>query len=104
MSPVTWIVLGSLILGKTIGIFLFSWVGIKMGFPLPKGMGLKHLFVAGIIAGLGLTVALFVAGEAFKGELNVHMGPAKMGAVFSAIAALIAIVAGKMLKVKDDPS
>jgi NhaA family Na+:H+ antiporter len=104
MSPVTWIVLGSLILGKTIGIFLFSWVGIKMGFPLPKGMGLKHLFVAGIIAGLGLTVALFVAGEAFKGELNVHMGPAKMGAVFSAIAALLAIVAGKILNVKDEPS
>jgi NhaA family Na+:H+ antiporter len=101
---VTWIVLGSLILGKTAGIFLFSWVGTKMGFPLPKGMGLKHLFVAGIIAGLGLTVALFVAGEAFRGDLNVHMGPAKMGAVFSAVAALLAILAGKALKVKDGPA
>jgi NhaA family Na+:H+ antiporter len=104
MSNVTWIVLGSLILGKTAGIFLFSWVGTKMGFPLPKGMGLKHLFVAGIIAGLGLTVALFVAGEAFRGDLNVHMGPAKMGAVFSAVAALLAILAGKALKVKDGPA
>ena len=101
MSSVTWIVLGSLILGKTIGIFLFSWAGAKMGFPLPEGMGFRHLFVAGIIAGLGLTVALFVAGEAFKGELSTHMGPAKMGAVFSAVAALLAIVAGKILKVKD---
>ena len=101
MSNVTWIVLGSLILGKTIGIFLFSWAGAKMGFPLPEGMGFRHLFVAGIIAGLGLTVALFVAGEAFKGELSTHMGPAKMGAVFSAVAALLAIVAGKILKVKD---
>jgi len=104
MSSVTWIVLGSLILGKTIGIFLFSWAGAKMGFPLPEGMGFRHLFVAGIIAGLGLTVALFVAGEAFKGDLSMHMGPAKMGAVFSAVAALLAIVAGKVLKVKDgDP-
>jgi NhaA family Na+:H+ antiporter len=113
MSSVTWIVLGSLIFGKTIGIFLFSWVGTKMGFPLPQGMGLRHLFVAGIIAGLGLTVALFVAGEAFADksglippglDLSMHMGPAKMGAVFSAIAALIAILAGKALKVKDGPA
>ena len=104
MNNVTWIVLGSLILGKTIGIFFFSWAGDKMGFPLPKGMDLRHLFVAGIIAGLGLTVALFVAGEAFKGDLSMYMGPAKMGAVFSAVAALLAIIAGKILKVKDgDP-
>jgi NhaA family Na+:H+ antiporter len=111
MSNVTWIVLGSLILGKTLGVFVFSWAGTKMGFPLPKGMGLSHLFVAGIIAGLGLTVALFVAGEAFADksglippglDLSMHMGPAKMGAVFSAIAALIAILAGKALGVKDN--
>ena len=101
MNQVTWIVLASLIAGKTIGIFFFSWAGVMMGFPLPKGMGLRHLFVAGIIAGLGLTVALFVAGEAFKGDLSMYMGPAKMGAVFSASAALLAIVLGKMLKVKD---
>ena len=101
MNQVTWIVLASLIAGKTIGIFFFSWAGVMMGFPLPKGMGLRHLFVAGIIAGLGLTVALFVAGEAFKGDLSMYMGPAKMGAVFSASAALLAIVIGKMLKVKD---
>ena len=70
-----------------------------MGFPLPKGMDLRHLFVAGIIAGLGLTVALFVAGEAFKGDLAMYMGPAKMGAVFSAFAGFIAIILGKMLRV-----
>ena len=100
ISNVTWIVLSSLIVGKTVGIFFFSWIGVKMGFPLPKGMGLSHLFVAGIIAGLGLTVALFVAGEAFKGNSDL-MDPAKMGAVMSAIAALIAILAGRALGLKD---
>jgi len=99
MNTVTWIVLASLIFGKTLGIFLFSWAGVKMGFPLPKGMGLSHLFVAGIVAGLGLTVALFVAGEAFA-KSPEFMGPAKMGAVFSASAAFIAIAAGRMLKLK----
>mgnify|MGYP003956391397 CR=1 FL=1 len=100
MNNVTWIVLGSLIIGKTIGIFLFSWFGTKIGFPLPKGMDLRHLLVAGIIAGLGLTVALFVAGEAFA-QTPEYMGPAKMGAVFSAGAAIIAIAVGRMLKIKN---
>jgi NhaA family Na+:H+ antiporter len=54
--------------------------------------------VAGIVAGLGLTVALFVAGEAFAN--SPFEGPAKMGAVFSAVAALLAIVAGRMLKLR----
>jgi len=99
MNNVTWIVLASLIVGKMLGIFLFSWVGTKAGFPLPKGMGNGHLVVAGIVAGLGLTVALFVAGEAFKGTPE-FMGPAKMGAVFSAGAVVVAFLAAKLLGVK----
>ena len=65
MNNVTWIILASLLVGKILGITLFSGVGAKLGFPLPTGMGIKHLIVASSVAGLGLTVALFVAGEAF---------------------------------------
>ena len=104
INEVTWIVLASLIVGKTIGIFAFSWVGTKLGFPLPKGMGLSHLAVAGVIAGLGLTVALFVSGEAFKGNLAAYQGPAKMGAIFSAGAAIVAFGAARLLGVKRDDS
>ena len=100
MNAVTWIVLGSLLVGKVIGIVTFSAIGNMLGAKLPDGMGLKHLFVASIIAGLGLTVALFVAGEAFP-DGSPFQGPAKMGAVFSAGAALLAIVAGRILGVKD---
>ncbi len=101
VSPVTFVVLLSLIVGKTGGITLFSWVGSKMGFPLPTGMALKHLFVAGVIAGLGLTVALFVAAKAFEGE--VFLEPAKMGAVLSPIAVALAFGAGILLRVKEPP-
>jgi NhaA family Na+:H+ antiporter len=100
INTVTWIVLASLLLGKTIGITFFSWLAEKLGFPLPQGMGFKHLIVAGIVAGLGLTVALFVSGQAFPGK-SIFQGPAKMGAVFSALAALIAFLVGRALKVKD---
>ena len=99
ITQVTFIVLISLILGKMIGITLFSWVGVRLGFPLPEGMGTKHLLVASIVAGLGLTVALFVAGKAY--EDPAFQDPAKMGAVLSAGAAVVAFVVGRILKVKD---
>ena len=99
INQVTWIVLLSLIIGKTIGISSFSLAATKFGFPLPTGMGVRHLAVAGLIAGLGLTVALFVAGRAYTGP--PFLDPAKMGAVLSGGVALLALIAGKALRVKD---
>jgi NhaA family Na+:H+ antiporter len=96
VNAVTWMILASLLIGKVIGIVFFSGIGAKLGFPMPDGMDMRHLFVAGLIAGLGLTVALFVAGEAFPAG-SAYQGPAKMGAVLSAGAAILAIVAGRML-------
>ena len=99
INAVTAIVLLSLIGGKVIGVTAFSWVASLFGFPLPNGMQMKHLLVAATIAGLGLTVALFVAGKAFTDE-SPFQDPAKMGAVLSAGVAIIAFVLGYILKVK----
>jgi len=96
VGEATWAVLGALLVGKTAGIFLFSAVGNRFGFPLPKGMGYRSLFVAGITASLGLTVALFVAGVAFTDP--VLQGAAKMGALLSALAAPLAIGVARVLK------
>ena len=98
---VTLMVLVSLIVGKGIGVTLFSWVAERLGFPLPDGMSLRHLPVIGIIAGLGLTVALFVAGKAFP-DGSAFEEPGKMGAVFSIGAALVAYVMGKVLHVRQE--
>ena len=65
---------------------------------MPTGMDIRHLVVAGLIAGLGLTVALFVAGKAFPGP--PHLDPAKMGAVLSGGVAFLAVAAGYALKIK----
>lgn len=97
MGTVTWLVLISLVVGKTIGIFGFGWLATKLGFGLPRGMKLRDLLVAGLIAGAGFTVALFVAGEAFTDP--VIRGAAKMGAIFSLVAALLGLLLGKAVGV-----
>ncbi len=99
INSVTFIVLLSLIVGKTVGISAFSLVAAKMGFPLPTGMRFKHLAVAGLVAGLGLTVALFVTQKAFTDP--TFQDPAKMGAVLSAGVAVLALAAGRILKAKE---
>ena len=98
---VTMMVLVSLIVGKGIGVTIFSWLASKVGFPMPDGMDVRHLVVTGVIAGLGLTVALFVAGKAFPGD-SPFQEPGKMGAVFSIAAALVAYVLGKLLHVRQE--
>ncbi|MCL2761212.1 MAG: Na+/H+ antiporter NhaA [Desulfuromonadales bacterium] len=98
VGTVTWLVLISLLVGKTSGIFTMGKIGEKLGYPLPKNVGNKELVLIGVVAGIGLTVALFIAGEAFT-DLSVQ-GAAKMGALLSFVAAIIAIVAGRILKIQ----
>ncbi len=91
----TWGVFLSLLLGKTFGVFTFSALGSKLGFDLPAGMNYRSLFAAGVTAGLGLTVALFVAGVAFADP--ALQGAAKMGALLSAVIAPLAILTSRVL-------
>jgi NhaA family Na+:H+ antiporter len=95
IGAMTWLILGSLVIGKTVGVGGIGWLAIRIGFPLPDGMAMKDLFMAGFVAALGLTVALFVAGAAFVDP--VLLGQAKMGALFSGFVGLLAIAIGRAL-------
>lgn len=98
MSTITLIVLLSLIIGKTVGIYVFGRIAEKIGFPLPTGMNRNHLAAAGLVAALGLTVALFVAGVAFIDQ-DIQ-GAAKMGALSSVIVFALAPLWARLLGVK----
>ncbi|MCE8006240.1 Na+/H+ antiporter NhaA [Aestuariivita sp.] len=99
MGDATWLVLAGLLIGKPVGIFLFGWLAaVPLGLGIPSGMRLIDLIVIGFVAAIGFTVSLFVASVAFEG--GPVQDAAKMGALFSFGAALIAIVAGKLLKVE----
>lgn len=99
MGTATWLVLLGLVVGKPLGIFLFGWIAAKpMGLGLPDGMKMVDLFVLGCVAAIGFTVALFVASVAFPpGEVQ---DAAKMGALLSFFASVIAIAAGLLLRVE----
>jgi NhaA family Na+:H+ antiporter len=98
LGTATWLVLAALILGKTLGIFAFGLLAGRLGFGLPRGMRRTDLLVAGIIAGTGFTVALFVAGEAFIDP--ALQGAAKMGAMLSIAAAGIGMAVARLLGVR----
>ena len=95
----TWLVLAGLLVGKPAGVLLFGWIGasvLKLG--LPEGMRTVDLFVIGCVAAIGFTVSLFIAAVAFPpGDVQ---DAAKMGALLSFGAAIVSIVAGKLLGVR----
>ena len=95
IGTMTWLILGSLVIGKTVGITLLGLIGRMIGFPLPDRMGVGELVMAGFVAALGLTVALFVAGAAFTDP--TLLGQAKMGSLFSGFVGLAAILLGRTL-------
>lgn len=98
VGTATWGVLLALVIGKTGGVFAFAMLGKRLGFPLPQGMGPRSLLVTGMVAALGLTVALFVAGVAFTDP--TLQGAAKMGALGSVLIVPVALLAGKLLRVR----
>lgn len=100
-SP-TWLVLGGLVIGKPVGVLLFGVIGAHvLRFGLPEGMRTADLFVIGCVAAIGFTVSLFIASVAF--DAGPIQDAAKMGTLFSLGAAIMAIVAGKLLRVKKKP-
>ena len=55
-----------LVLGKTVGISLFTWLAVRTGLGrLPAGTGWGHVVGLAAVGGIGFTVALFVASLAF---------------------------------------
>ena len=95
----TWLVLAGLMIGKPLGIVLFGWLAAgPMKLGLPAGMRVIDLFVIGCVAAIGFTVSLFIASVAFPA--GPVQDAAKMGALFSFLAAGISILAGYLTRVQ----
>ncbi len=61
------IILG-LFIGKPVGIFIMSWISIKLGLSkMPDQAGWTHIIGIGLIAGIGFTMSIFISLLSFAG-------------------------------------
>ena len=65
-------IMAGLIIGKPLGIWLFSFVGVGLGIcALPKDLKWKNIFGAGLLGGIGFTMSIFITLLAFDDALVV---------------------------------
>ena len=95
-SPVALAVLLGLLLGKPAGITLFSWLAVKLGLArLPQGVSWGVIVGSGFLAGIGFTMAIFIASLALKSNL---LDAAKVGIIVgSFLSAIIGLAALALL-------
>jgi len=63
----------ALLLGKVIGISLFSWISVKLGFAkLPNGVSWIQIIGVGILSGIGFTMSLFITNLAFTDDTIIN--------------------------------
>jgi NhaA family Na+:H+ antiporter len=94
----TYYVLAGLLLGKPIGILLFSGIARLAGGRLPPGFYLGDLLVVGVVASIGFTVSLFFATAAFPA--GPSLAETKMGALLSFLAAPLAVGVSRVLRLR----
>ena len=69
IDPIFSGILLGLVLGKPIGITLFSWIAVRSHLAeLPHGVTWKQLHAVSWLGGIGFTVSIFIAGLAFETE------------------------------------
>jgi NhaA family Na+:H+ antiporter len=79
------IILG-LVLGKPPGIVLAAWLAVRLGIAVkPAEYTWRQLSGAGALAGIGFTMSLFIADQAFTGE--VDFAAAKIAIFISSLIA-----------------
>jgi NhaA family Na+:H+ antiporter len=75
-----------LLAGKPLGIFSFTFVAVKLRLArVPGEASLKQLFGVSVVAGIGFTVALFIAMLAYPGAQ--HLEQAKAGVLVGSLVA-----------------
>lgn len=92
-TPVTLGVFFGLVIGKQIGVTVFSWLAVKSGRAiLGEGITWKHIYSVSWLCGMGFTMSLFISDLAFTDEELINLS--KVGIL---LASLVAGVVGYVL-------
>ena len=88
LSPMSLGILLGLVLGKQLGIPLFSWIVVKGGWAeLPTGVTWRHIYGVGWLGGIGFTMSLFIADLAFSSHQLALLDQAKVAVLLTLLAA-----------------
>jgi NhaA family Na+:H+ antiporter len=86
MSPNSMGIMLGLAAGKPLGIFLFSVAGLAIGVcVLPADLQRKHLVGAGMLAGIGFTMSIFITLLAFTDTDTINSS--KIAVIFASVLA-----------------
>ena len=86
-----------LVVGKPVGITLFTWIAVKLGLcELPTAVNFKRVFGVGILGGIGFTMSIFVSMLAFKDPSYINEAKL-MILVASLTAAIVGFIVLKIL-------
>jgi NhaA family Na+:H+ antiporter len=80
-------ILAGLVVGKPLGIMLLCLLAVKLRIAaLPAGLGWRHLFGAGLLAGIGFTMSIFITNLAFTAQPDV-ITESKMAILLASLVA-----------------
>ncbi|WP_316744716.1 Na+/H+ antiporter NhaA [Pedobacter antarcticus] len=85
-NPVSFGVILGLIVGKFVGVLVFTWLMVASGLSrLPENAEWKHITGLALLAGVGFTMSLFISNLAFQEP--VYIEQAKYGILLASIIA-----------------
>lgn len=98
VSGISLAIIIGLVVGKFLGIFLFSWITVKLHLaPMPEHADWKMMAAISMLGGIGFTVSLFIADLTFGdggAETAAMLADAKLGIV---VGSLLSGLAGYLL-------
>jgi len=80
-------ILAGLVLGKPVGIVLFSFAAVALGLcRLPLDLAWRHVLGAGLLGGIGFTMSIFITNLAFAGQPGI-VNASKMAILAASLCA-----------------
>ena len=85
LLPVPLGILLGLFVGKQLGVFIFSYISIKIGVAkMPNNSNWLNFYGVGVLTGIGFTMSLFVGNLAFVENMQ-YMDGVKIGVLFGSL-------------------
>ena len=90
-QPTSAAIVAALVFGKPIGVFVFTWLAVRLGLATrTTGLSWPLLAAGSLLTGIGFTMSLFIAGQAYApAMLNAAKIGILAGSVISASAGLL---------------